>query len=83
MKKLLFSGIALLTVCAAQPYTLEAPKGEAPQKICTYVGVDWADEYVSIERAYTGFKTWVNTASPTTWSENENIDFTDLDLSNN
>jgi len=67
----------------ALPYNLEAPAGKAPQKICTYVGVDWADEYVSIERAYNGFKTWVNTATPETWSANQVEDLTDLDLTNN
>jgi len=67
----------------AQSYSLEAPIGGAPQKIATYINVNWADEYVSIERAYNGFKSWVNSAQPDTWANNENDLLTDLDLTNN
>lgn len=67
----------------AQPYSLDAPIGGAPQKIATYINVNWADEYVSIERAYNGFKSWVNSAQPDTWANNENALLTDLDLTNN
>ena len=67
----------------AQPYELEAPKGKAPQKICTYKGVKWPDEYVSIELAYSNFKTWVNDAKPADWIQNVTGDLVDYELSNN
>lgn len=69
-------------------YELTAEFGEAPGKICTYIGLPWADEYVDIKRAYPTFKTWVEEEKPETWFE-QHLDeiqtqiLTDLILSNN
>lgn len=67
----------------ALPYELVAQPNKAPQKICTYVGVRWADEYVNIKNAYLNFNSWVNTATPSDWYQNMVYELTDLDLSNN
>jgi hypothetical protein len=66
-------------------YELTAIKGKAPQKICVPVGTKWADEYVSITRAYPGFKDWATGESGINWSWIENVvdRLTDQDLSNN
>ena len=64
-------------------YELTAEYGEAPGKICTYINVPWADEYVKISKAYTEFKTWVNGAAPVDWFLNRDEELTDLDLTNN
>lgn len=64
-------------------YELTAEYGEAPGKICTYINVPWADEYVKISKAYADFKTWVNGATPVDWFLNRDEELTDLDLSNN
>lgn len=53
---------------SAYHYELNAPKGEAPQKFATFVGIEWPDEYVNITRVYSDFKTWVNTYTPSQWS---------------
>ena len=64
-------------------YALTAEVGKAPTKICTFRGVKWAEEYISIEKAYEGFKTWVKTNNvPENWSDNENERFTDCILNN-
>ena len=39
---------------------LTAIAGEAPQKICSTLGIKWAGERIAIDEAYTGFKDWVN-----------------------
>lgn len=67
----------------AQPYELTAPKGGAPRKFCTYVGINWPDEYVSIERVYPDFGSWVNHGLPATWTSDEVIRLSDQDLDNN
>lgn len=64
-------------------YELTAEYGEAPGKICTYINVPWADEYVKISKAYADFKSWVNGATPVDWFLNRDEDLTDLDLTNN
>jgi hypothetical protein len=43
----------------ATSYTLEAPEGLAPQKICTYLDAPWPDEYIRIDIAYKNFNSWV------------------------
>ena len=43
----------------ATSYTLEAPEGLAPQKICTYLNAPWPDEYIRIDAAYKNFNSWV------------------------
>lgn len=69
-------------------FELDAKYGEAPGKICTFIGLPWADEYVPINEAYPNFSTWVRAENPELWWE-EHIDeefcgtLTDLDLSNN
>jgi hypothetical protein len=67
----------------ALEYELTAEPGKAPRKICTYVDVPWADEYISIEQAYDNFKSWVNNATPEIWFSNRVLRFTDYDLDNN
>lgn len=67
----------------ALPYELEAKPNEAPQKICTFLDTAYPDEYVRIDKAYSGFAQWVNTATPTTWSEHLKWWLVDLDLTNN
>lgn len=64
-------------------YELVAEPGKAPQKFCTYVDVNWADEYINIKRAYPHFTEWVNNGDPGTWAAEEVERFTDLDLTNN
>ena len=64
-------------------YELVAEPGKAPQKFCTYVNVDWADEYINIKRAYPHFTEWVNNGDPGTWAAEEVERFTDRDLTNN
>ena len=67
----------------AYPYELEAKPETAPQKICTYIGVRWPDEYVRIDKAYNNFKSWVNTAQPEIWIQNMVARLTDKQLFNN
>ena len=67
----------------ALPYELEAKPNEAPQKICTFLDTAYPDEYVRIDKAYRGFAQWVNTATPTTWSEHLKWWLVDRDLNNN
>lgn len=67
----------------AQPYELEAKPETAPQKICTYIGVLWPDEYVRIDKAYNNFKSWVNNALPEIWIQNMVARLTDKEMSNN
>ena len=63
---------------------LQAREGQAPGKICTYIGLPWADEYLDINLAYNGFSTWVRDEQPMEWWQSHmNEDYTDLDLSNN
>lgn len=62
---------------------IENIDGSAPGKICTYIGVPWADEYVNIQKAYPNFKSYVNSAAPADWYFDMNDIFTDLDLTNN
>ena len=64
-------------------YELVAEPGKAPQKFCTYVDVNWADEYINIKRAYPHFTEWVNNGDPGTWADDEVERFTDLNLKNN
>lgn len=65
-------------------YELQARDGQAPGKFCTYIGVEWADEYVDINLAYQGFSTWVKDELPETWWKSHwNETYTDLDLTNN
>ena len=64
-------------------YELVAEPGKAPQKFCTYVNVDWADEYINIKRVYPHFTQWVNEGDPGTWAGEQDLILTDLDLSNN
>ena len=65
-------------------YELTAEYGEAPGKICTFIGLPWADEYVNIKDAYKGFASWVKEDQPVTWWEEHMSEIlTDLDLSNN
>ena len=51
----------------ANSYVLGANTGKSPQKICTFRGTPWPDEYVSILRAYPDFQGWVNTTQPNEW----------------
>ena len=69
-------------------YELTAEFGEAPGKICTYIGLPWTDEYVDIKDAYPTFTTWVSKNHPEKWFETHLEDIqtqilTDLILSNN
>lgn len=64
-------------------YELNAEPNEAPQKFCTYVDVEWADEYVNIKRVYPKFQQWVNTYTPAEWGDQATSRFIDLDLTNN
>ena len=64
-------------------YELVAEPGKAPQKFCTYVNVNWADEYINIKRAYPHFTEWVNNGDPGTWAAEEVERFTDHYLDNN
>ncbi len=65
-------------------YMLTADWGEAPGKFCTFIGLPWADEYVNINDAYNGFRSWVRTEQPETWWHSHMSEIlTDLDLSNN
>ena len=65
-------------------YTLSAGEDKsAPQKFCTYVGIDWPDEYVNIIQAYPKFKDWVNKYNPIEWGDQAESRFVDLDLTNN
>lgn len=65
-------------------YMLTADWGEAPGKFCTFIGLPWADEYVNINDAYNGFRSWVRTEQPETWWQSHMSEIlTDLDLSNN
>ena len=48
-------------------YELTADYGEAPGKICTYLNVPWAKEYISIKKAYSQFDLWVQHATPDDW----------------
>ena len=65
-------------------YQLTADFGEAPGKICTFIGLPWPDEYVDIKDAYNGFETWVRDEQPIEWWKSHMSDIlTDLDLSNN
>lgn len=69
-------------------YELKAEEGKAPGKFCTYIGLPWPDEYVSIDTAYPNFKPWVNVVRPQEWwaDHYDNADyarFTDKDLENN
>lgn len=67
----------------ALDYALTAEVGNAPTKVCTYRGVLWAEEYISIEKAYEGFKTWVKTNNiPENWSDNHVERYTDCILNN-
>jgi len=63
-------------------YALTAEIGKAPQKICVPLNYKWCDEYISIQKAYEGFKSWVSGGSDT-WSNSYVDIFVDLDLSNN
>ena len=74
----------IITAKDGHTYELEAREGQAPGKICTYIGVEWADEYVDINLAYQGFSTWVKDEQPETWWQSHwNETYTDLDLTNN
>jgi hypothetical protein len=67
----------------ALDYELTAVVGNAPTKVCTYRGVDWPEEYVSIEKAYTDFTQWVKQNNvPERWSDNKVEKYTDLILNN-
>ena len=67
----------------ALDYELTAVVGNAPTKICTYRGVEWPEEYVSIEKAYTDFTQWVKQNNvPERWSDNHVESYTDLILNN-
>jgi hypothetical protein len=46
---------------------LAAKYGEAPAKICTYLGVSWPDEFVRIDTAYKDFLDWVSDEAPEEW----------------
>ena len=64
-------------------YELVAEPGKAPQKFCTYVNVDWADEYINIKRVYPLFTQRVNDGDHGTWAGEQDLILTDLDLTNN
>lgn len=66
-------------------YELTAIKGQAPQKICVPIGTKWADEYVSITRAYPLFKDWAQGEAGINWTwTTEVVDrLTDKSLDNN
>ena len=64
-------------------YTLGAGEDKsAPQKFCTYVGIEWAEEYVNINRAYPKFKEWVNKYNPIEWGDQAESRYIDLILGN-
>ena len=68
----------------AVSYTLEAPEGLAPQKICTYLNAPWPDEYIRIDNAYKNFNSWVqNGYSELNWLDECKWWLIDYDLSNN
>ncbi|MBP5799808.1 MAG: hypothetical protein J6W43_07850 [Prevotella sp.] len=53
---------------AENTYSLEAPIGSAPQKICAPVGTLWPKEYTKISDAYSPFTTWVSILDPANWT---------------
>ena len=53
---------------AENTYSLEAPIGSAPQKICVPVGTFWPKEYTKISDAYSPFTTWVSILDPADWT---------------
>ena len=63
-------------------YALNAPIGEAPQKICVPIGTPWVDEYENINKAFPKFTQWVGNEGITFWEEPV-AKYTDHDLSNN
>lgn len=74
----------VVTPNEGEPYELSAFAGQAPAKVCTYRNVNWADEYVNINKAYSGFSDWAqHNTTPATWSDHEDPTYTDLDLTNN
>ena len=74
----------VVTPKEGDPYELSAFAGQAPAKVCTFRGVDWADEYANINKAYSGFSDWAqHNTTPATWSEHQDPIYTDLDLTNN
>jgi len=75
--------IPVMVTNEGRTYELTAEYGEAPGKICTYINVPWADEYISISAAYANFSSWVNNATESDWFNNVVEKFTDLNLSNN
>lgn len=64
----------------AQPYELQTVNGKAPQKICTPINTNWAEEYIPIDEAYSKFGEWVNNNDSQKWLEVEDIELTDLNL---
>lgn len=63
-------------------YALDAPVGEAPQKICVPIGTRWVDEYVNINNAYPKFTNWVGDESVKFWEEPV-AKYVDYNLNNN
>ena len=63
-------------------YALDAPVGEAPQKICVPIGTRWVDEYVNIKNAYPKFTEWVEDESVKFWEEPV-AKYVDYNLNNN
>ena len=68
---------------ADNAYDLTAVKGQAPQKVCVPIGIDWPDEYVGISRAYSPFESYVNISTMDDWMFEVNDDLVDGDMSNN
>ena len=68
---------------AENSYTLGAPIGSAPQKICAPIGANWPDEYVPINEAYNDFSSWVNSNNPRLWILNVVPNLVDGNMDNN
>lgn len=62
--------------------TLYAKRGEPACKLNVPTYTRWVDEYVNINKAYTWFDNWVQTAGATDWAHPV-MRFVDRDLSNN
>ena len=68
---------------ANNAYDLTAEIGQAPQKVCVPIGIDWPDEYVAINRAYSPFESYVSIHTMDDWMFDVIDDLVDGDMSNN
>ena len=67
----------------AKAMELNGKPGTIPQKICTFRGTPWPDEYVNIKKVYPDFASWVNAQNPKEWEHLIVGRLADFDMSNN